>query len=82
MEILMINGISAYWNNQKFSTVISFLMVSFSLDYGNSHATAFAYSIYGVFLSSIGDFQKSRTFAELSLKLYYKFPNHFFPKTL
>jgi predicted ATPase len=76
MQILMNTSTAAYWKHPNYGTIFSFIMLEFSIDYGNSHATAFAYSIYGVFLSSIGDFQKSRTFAELSLKLYYKFPNN------
>ena len=76
MQILMNTSTAAYWKHPNYGTMFCFIMLEFSLKYGNSHATAFAYSIYGVFLSSIGDFNKSKEFAELSLKLNYKFPNN------
>lgn len=76
MEILMNTANSGYNINQKFSTVISLLMVSLSIEYGNSFYSSYGYSIYAVTLSSIFDYKKADEFSNLSLKLCSKFPNN------
>ncbi|NBU99594.1 MAG: hypothetical protein EBS19_15530, partial [Spirochaetia bacterium] len=72
MDILMNTATAAYWKLPNYGTLYCLIMVNFSLDYGNSYASSFGYSIYGGFLTAIGDFKKALDFGNLSLTLTKK----------
>ena len=76
MVILMNASSSAYWKNPILGSIFSFIMVDFSLSYGNTYTSAFAYSIYGVFLASIGEYKTAYSYGQLGLKLSEKYPHN------
>jgi predicted ATPase/signal transduction histidine kinase len=52
-----------------------YLMVSMSLDHGNAEASAFAYIIYAMFLSSSCEYRRAYEFGELAIALNKRYPN-------
>lgn len=79
MEILMNSAGAAYWQNPDFGILCSLIMVEISLEHGNSYASSFGYSIFGIVLLNFGDFVTSYNFGRLALELNEKYHN---PATL
>jgi predicted ATPase/signal transduction histidine kinase/GAF domain-containing protein len=75
IEILMNTATPAWWKDPNLATYLCLVMVDFSLKYGNSPATSFAYSIYGVTLISMGNYVDGYKFGKLALELSDNF-NH------
>ena len=76
MEILMNTTSAAFWKLPNHGTLFSLIMVEFSIDYGNSYISSYAYSIYGILLMNLGDYKNSYIFAKLALSLYSKYPHN------
>ena len=72
MEILMNTLLSAYYKQPIFSTFMGMIMVNFTIDYGFSIFSPFAFTIYGGFLTSLGEYKSGYNFGQLGLNLNYK----------
>ncbi len=63
--------------------LVALKAVNYSLRYGNTEASCFAYSVYGILLGSVfGDYASGYEFSVMSLKLNEKFDNAWLRGTL
>jgi predicted ATPase len=69
MEILMNTASPAFWVSTNFASYLSLMMVNLSLEYGINFASAYGFSIYGVTLSTLGDYKNSKLIGDIALKL-------------
>ncbi len=75
MNILINTTAAAYYKLPNFSTFFSLTMIDFTLKFGLSETSAFAFSIFGIFLVTINDFQSGYKFGKLALSTLKIYPS-------
>jgi predicted ATPase/GAF domain-containing protein len=75
MEILMNTTSAAYWKLPFFATIFSLIMLELTITYGISIESAFGFSIFGVFLATLGNYKSAYSYGELGLRLSQKYYN-------
>ncbi len=79
METLGAISVSSYLSSPKLFLIVGLIQVKLSVKFGNSDASAHAYSLYGIILSGIiKDYETSYKFGELANELAIKFSNSLF----